>query len=292
MEVNRNAAIAELDGPRASLSPLASAFLAATGDAHIRYVAEIGAATARLGAGGGLLAPAATQQVRLTQQFLDAQRATLLRCADTDAKVQRCVETAMLETAVLGTAIDDLDLVVAADDRRQDEELRELLDAWWRRTRDDGSELLHRTQRSCARWVELARLTVDDGALAEISAANATSSDRGAVGAVAGPTALGTEPGVDLPDDLEAVFAATADRALVALLDRLDDVLSADPPAAPLGDAAAVVIDLAPSESDRFASFWHRDPGAAPARRSVVRDAIVPMLVIVLALVALMAGIG
>lgn len=288
MEASRNATIAEWDDHQPDRSRTADDFLACTERASTRYLAEVAGAVSRLGDDDVELRSAANRAVRLTRQFLDAQRTIVLRSADTDGAARRAVETAMLETAVLGASIDDMLEFPAVDDLGSyDAELRALLEAWWARSADEFDASLTSVRRQCAQWVEVARLASDEAAPSVGQLADALPATTVEV------ARHGASP--DLPVEIAALVDGCDPVRLGELLDQLDDVLESRSGSGHLAqEPTNHQTGSAPGspEGERFAAFWGAGAAGATARRSVLREAIVPMLLVAALLVVALLGIG
>lgn len=295
MDRARTSATTELDSPRASVTRDVASYLAIVAREQERYLDAVATATALLTDGTGTLPAAAASHVRLTKQFMDAQRSILRSWADTDAKVGRIAETTVLEAAMLGLDVGGrLELSTAAEPAAE-HDLRRLLDRWWETARADSVAAIGIAQSESARWLEVARL--------------ATAAEHADDPRAAQPCEPeGDQPDIaPLPSPLSAMFDALHGSTLHVVLDQLTGLLTDDVPDlrhAPDDDpdrtpggsvtsspAAGVTPVLPPDGFDRF---WASNRAAEPVHpvRHVVRDAVVPMLLVLVLLVPVLLLIG
>lgn len=286
-------AIAELEAPRANVAREVGSYLTMVSRAQDEYVDALANATAFLTDRAAGLATEAALQARLAQQFVDAQRSVLRCWADTDAKVQRITETASLEAAMLGLAGGFVTEPHVAERSAAEHDLRRLLDRWWAEARAECGAAIELAQAESAQWVEVARLSA--GTSADAQPDDATDHDDDASHAVA-----------PLPPVLAGVLDAVAGGSLVDLLDELAALLEQDDTDLDEIDVAAPVTveglsPCAPSAAvitltaqDGFDRFWgqHRAPAPQRESRHVVRDAVIPMMVVALVLVIVLSLIG
>lgn len=299
MDRARTIATTELDAPRASVTRDVSSYLAIVAREQERYLDALATATALLTDGTGRLPAAAALHVRMTQQFMDAQRSILRSWADTDAKVCRIAETTVLEAAMLGLDVAGRLALPMAAETAAEHDLRRLLDGWWETARADSVAAIGIAQSESARWLEVARLATADEPVDD------RADDRGAEQAGEPEGAL---PVVDLvPSPLSAMFEALHGSTLDAVLDELAVLLTDDVPGVPRtptvdheratdgsvagSPVAGPTLVLPPDGFDRF---WASNRTVEPVHpvRHVVRDAVVPMLLVLVLLVPVLLLIG
>ena len=310
MEPRPVLATAALDDPRASVGREVREYLSIVAGAHARLRHAIADATGVLSDEHSQLAAAAALQVRLTQRFLDAQRGVLALSADTDAKVARVVETAGLEAAMLGLDIHGRVAVGRSAVPDIEPRLQSLLETWWSETHRAGDETIARAHVQASQWVEVAHLVavaVDGDDVVAPTDSASTTVDVAAVEQreAVEPTAAVERLPVVVHDALTDASHHDLEQRLATLLDALADA-PLDEAAAPLDQAdeathapaalrspadGAVERGVAP---DGFDMFWGSGEAsvATEKRRSVVIDAIAPMVVVSLILVAVLAWIG
>lgn len=293
-------ASAALDEPRASIDREVRACLGAVAAAHAQLRDAIADATGVLPDPHSQLAGAAAAQVRLTQRFLDAQRAVLALWADTDAKVARVVETAALEAAVLGVDIGGRVVVGGSPAPDPEPQLQALLEAWWVETHRAGDRAIADAHAQASQWLEVAQLAAGTDDIVDAPTGEGPDDADGPVVEVTRAEPHGTIERAGAAELLpEAVHDALAEAShhrleqlLASLLDALDDPADLELPGlvGTTGDGApGPDRDQTP---DGFDLFWGNGRASASPRRSVVLDAIMPMAVVSLLLVVVLAWIG
>jgi hypothetical protein len=298
MEPRPLLATSALDDPRASVDREVRGYLATVAAAQARMRDELVDATGLLSEEHGHLSEAAALQVRLTQRFFDAQRAVLGLCADTDAKIARVAETAALEAAMVGLDIGGRLAVRRPDASDVELRLQAVLETWWTETHVAGDRAIALTHADASQWVEVAHL-----AAAEPRDPEPVTEALTEVATIAGPTAdeHQPEPATEIAADLLPVELREA--LTDASHDELDQLLASMLDALPPVGEAATSTDQAhetgdvpqhvSTSTDGFDLFWGNGRlVATDQRRSVVIDAIMPMVVVSLILVAVLVWIG
>ena len=292
-------ASAALDEPRASIDREVRAYLGCVAAAHAQLRDALADATGVLPHTHSQLAEAAAVQVRLTQRFLDAQRAVLALWADTDAKVARVVETAALEAGVLGLDIGGRVLVGGSPAPEVEPRLQALLEAWWVETHHAGDRAIADAHARASQWLEVAQLATDVPGT-PIGGSSVVARPHGVEIPVVDPHRAVDPSGTEerLPEVLHEALADAShhrlEQLLASMLDALDDRSEID---GPVGVDTTGDVESGPARGpapDGFDLFWGsgRASAVAPPRRSVILDAITPMAVVSLVLVVVLAWIG
>jgi hypothetical protein len=227
---------------------------------------------------------------------MDGQRSILRSWADADAKVSRIAETTTLEAAMLGLDIGGRLEVPVPGDTGAEHELRRLLDRWWDVARAETVAVIESAQTDGAQWLEVARLA---------------SADEPTDGEPIDDEPIDEKPidekpagGTMLPVEVSGVLASLADSSLGGILAALAVVLSDTHRKVghvSATERATAAVDVAPPSGqtivlapDGFDRFWssNRSIERSPTRRHVVRDALVPMLLVILVLIPVLLLIG
>ena len=211
------------------------------------------------------------------------------------------VETAGLEAAMLGLDIDGRVVVGRSTVPDIEPRLQSLLEAWWTETHHAGGQAIVKAHRQASQWLEIAQIAADGSGVSVRATGTGPATAEVAAAEVAAVEPDAGEPSDDagrLPVALQnALTDAThhqLEQLLVSMLDALEDP-SLDEAATPVdqadGATHAPQRGIAP---DGFDLFWGRDRATVSTeqRRSVVIDAIMPMAVVSLILVAVLAWIG
>lgn len=122
---------------RSEPTPDVASFLDRINDEHTRFLDRLIEAQRLLDPPSGSLPSAGALQVRLTQQFLDAQRAILRRRADADAEVAR-IDRPVVPAAGRHPEPDELVALATRRSALMERQLRSLLDGWWRSEQEEA----------------------------------------------------------------------------------------------------------------------------------------------------------
>lgn len=286
----------ELDTPLAEVSRDVEAYLSRLGREHTAFIDQM-ASSAILLEGRSALARAVSQHRRLTAQFLDAQRAILRLWADVDADVDRLVETANLELALLGA--DPVTPLAAPVDELDDASLRRSLDSWWSDARRAGSAALEEARVSAARHVHLARLEPGNATMRAVDAAGAPAdgeraraADDGGSTAASILAALESADVADLPGMLDALLGRLTEPTAIDAVPSTSEDASPPPAVAPPAVRRVDLTFVDPPAEDAFERFWGGDLLPAGRVGQLVSRALVPLGATVAGLTVLLAWIG
>lgn len=260
MDVVPPLAPSDTNTPTRPPSPEVARFLARVGQEHHRFITALGEANRDLGP-LGQLAKLATIHARLTQEFLDAQRAILKRRAETDAYVVEIAASAEAEADEVvraawlraGIVVDELlpsetpespEMVLSAMGRTEtqcapavNDPLARLIDGVFETSEPDGVAARRQLRELLDAWWEAekqeARAAADDAsarAAMRVHTAKVEAAEITALAASIETDASPDRPGelsVILPDPMVQALDETdhehLDDVLAHLLDQLDD---------------------------------------------------------------------
>lgn len=307
-------------GTQAELSVGVETFFDTIRKEHERFLDQVGRAQSLLGHAPGALAQVSAIQLRLTRQFLDAQRSILARRGQVDAEIarfasdaeQHAIEVVAVAQARVGgdfadhvssaatnsaTVVGDpfaVESLQAPDGAVFSKQLTLLLDNWWHAERSEGAELIESARDRAAVRRNLA--DIEAGEI--IHSATPLGHLQPEV------TARQNEPISYLPVEMLAILRTAPARDLRDLLAALSAVLD---PVVTLVAAPAygdMIIRLEPlpdatgqAADDPFRHFWGqktiatRQSGKQAWGRIVMR-VLVPMTVVTSAFSLLMAWMG
>lgn len=315
------APLQNVGSPRAELSAGVETFFDTIRKEHERFLDQVGRARSLLGHGSGELAEISAIQLRLTRQFLDAQRSILTRRGQVDAEIarfgrdaaQHATDVVAVARARVGddfadqpaasvaanstTMVGDpfaVDSPHARDGSDFAKQLTSLLEDWWRAEHSEGAKLIERARDRAAVRRHLADIEAGEiihsaTPLGDLQP-ELTARDNE-------PTSylpqkmlaiLRTAPHGDLRDLLAALSASLDPVVLHVAVSAVDDMIIR---LEPLPAATGQMTD------DPFCHFWGqqsiatRQPGRQIWGRIVTR-VLVPMTVVTSTFSLLMAWMG